>query len=193
MYQFVTLLLSLILLTACNEKKIDATAVSSTSVARECAEGEVMTGIKSDGSLICRANRKAFATGNGPADPSDSGVINSRLLIFNKTKTDTVIRISYTDNLRVYSAGSSACRWEIKVDGLSCPGQPLTYDYYQNLAHENIHRSRTVVGYCKGISAGNRNIQIYVSGVPAVTHGDCDTGWNNSTWVIETEEIEPQS
>ena len=113
--------------------------------------------------------------------------IKSRVLSFSKAKKDTKIRISYTDNLRVIGS-SKACRWEIRVDGNSCPNQALIYDYYAN-KDDNIHRSRTVVGYCSGVAAGSHRIGIWVGNTPGYSGSNCYTGWSNSTWVIEAEEV----
>jgi predicted Fe-Mo cluster-binding NifX family protein len=128
----------------------------------------------------------AHATGNGPNDQTDVGQIKSRVLSFSKAKTNTKIRISYTDNLRT-NGSNKACRWEIRVDGGSCPNQALVYNYYT--VNDNIHRSRTVVGYCSGVAAGSHTIGIWVDNTPGYSGSDCDTGAWNSTWVIEAEEV----
>jgi len=129
----------------------------------------------------------AYATGNGPIDNTNVGQIKSRVLRFSKAKTNTKIRISYTDNLRT-RASAKGCRWEIRVDGSSCPNQALIYDDYA-LSGDNTHTSRTVVGYCSGVAAGSHTIGIWVGNVSGYTGSDCYTGWKNSTWVIEAEEV----
>jgi hypothetical protein len=128
----------------------------------------------------------AHATANGPNDETDVGQITSRVLNFTKLGASTKIRISYTDALRTTGA-AKACRWEIKVDGASCPAQPLVYDYYT--VNDNIHQSRNVVGYCGGIGTGSKQIQVWVSNTPGYSGADCYTGWNASTWVLEAEEV----
>ncbi len=128
----------------------------------------------------------AYATGNGPMDNTDVGQIKSRVLRFTKAKTNTKIRISYTDNLRTYGS-AKGCRWEIRVDGRSCPNQALVYDVHtQSL---QTLRISTVVGYCSGVAAGSHTIGIWVGNTPPLTGSDCATGWKNSTWVIEAEEV----
>jgi len=129
----------------------------------------------------------AHVTGNGPNDGTDVGQITTRVLSFTKAKTNTKIRISYTDNLRTAGTGK-ACRWEIRVDGRSCPNQALIYDDYAS-KDDNTHSSRTVVGYCSGVAAGSHTIGIWVGNTPGYSGSDCYTGWNNSTWVIEAEEV----
>ena len=127
-----------------------------------------------------------YATDNGPTDGTDIGIIESRLLSFEKLRSNSDIRISYTDNFRTLGY-RKACRWEILIDGTSCPSQPLVYD--NSVTHDNIHRSGTFVGYCSGLDTGLHEIQIYVDNTPGYTGSDCSTGWKNSTWLIEAEEV----
>ncbi len=129
------------------------------------------------------------ATGLGPSDDTDSGQIVSRVLKVTKQKTNTAIRIGYTDNFRVIGSGSPAtCRWEIRVDNVSCPGGSLVYDYFIGDTTHRLH-SNQVVGYCEGLTSGIHEIQIWVSEVPLNTAGNCYTGWANSRWTIEAEEV----
>jgi uncharacterized protein YoxC len=128
----------------------------------------------------------AYATGNGPGDTTNVGQIKSRVLRFTKAKKPTKIRINYTDNLSTIGH-VKACRWEIRVDGRSCPNQALVYDDYAH-RFEQTFSTRTVVGYCSGVAAGSHTIGIWVSTTPGYS-GDCYTGWKNSTWVIEAEEV----
>ncbi|KOR33592.1 hypothetical protein TI05_00070 [Achromatium sp. WMS3] len=129
----------------------------------------------------------AYATGNGPNDGTDVGQIKSRVLRFTKAKATTKLRISYTDNFRTKGT-FKACRWEIRVDGKSCPKQPLIYDDYA-ASNGNTHSSHTIVGYCSGLAAGTHTIGIWVSNTPSYSGSNCYTGWNNSTWVLEAEEV----
>jgi hypothetical protein len=133
----------------------------------------------------------SYATANGPDDGMDNGQIVSRILDFTKKKANTKLRISYTDNFRVWPIGGAAatCRWQIRLNGLACPSQDLIYDMYEGVAGDNNHRSQTVVGYCDNVAAGARQIQVWVGPVPGWTGGDCHTGWFASTWVLEVEEV----
>jgi len=134
-----------------------------------------------------------FASANGPNEDTDNGQLVSRVLTFTKKSATSKIRISYTDNFRVYpGAGSqSAARWEIKVDGNSNSGQPLIYDRYVGSSSSTIneHTFATVVGYFQGLPAGSHQIQIWISAVPGFPVNDAYTGWSNTTWVIEAEEV----
>ncbi|KOR30453.1 hypothetical protein TI05_13960 [Achromatium sp. WMS3] len=132
----------------------------------------------------------AYATGNGPNDGTDVGQIKSRVLRFTKAKAATKLRISYTDNFSTHGKRLSSCRWEIRVDGNSCPNQKLIYDDI-SATGDYTHTDHTVVGYCSGIKAGSHTIEVWVnsSATPNPGSGNCQTGWNNSTWVLEAEEV----
>lgn len=149
-----------------------------------------LTGNVSVGGILIR--KIARAHGLGPDDPTDNGVIASRVLTFTKTQAATGVRIAYTDDLRVANQG--ACQWEIKFNGVSCatPG-PLIYDlYYGGVANMNHHRAGSVFGTCFGLAAGNYTVQVsvgLVSSGAAQPQGDCDTGWYAQYWAIEAEEV----
>lgn len=158
----------------------DATEFMTVPYAKHSETAENITGVRSI----------YYESANGPQTGLDSGQIVSRVLSINKKEDLSVIRISYTDNLRTRVTNfANSCRWEIKVDGNSSPVQPLIYDIYNGSADDNPHRSRTFVGYFKGLSAGVHEIQIWVSSTPGYSNSDCFTGWNNNTWVIEAEEV----
>jgi hypothetical protein len=129
-----------------------------------------------------------YATGLGPLDGRDEGLVNGRILNFNKTYNDTVIRIGYTDNFRVIGNGpnSKGCRWEIQLDSISCPSGELVYDYFATLTGSTQLRSNTVVGFCEGLSVGMHQITV---SVPIIPDSDCFTGVNSARWVIEVKEV----
>ena len=129
----------------------------------------------------------ARASGLGPNDGTDAGLIAGRTLVFTKTQDATAVRVSYTDNFR--SIGIGSCRWEIRFNGASCPGGVLVYDYYTGDPGDNDHGSYTVVGHCEGLGQGTYNIQIFVGSTPGFAGVDCYTGYNNSRWVLEAEEV----
>ncbi len=129
------------------------------------------------------------ATGLGPEDDTDNGPIVSRVLMMSKSRPDTALRIGYTDNFRAMNGTSPGCRWELRVDGESCPGGALVYDFYNGAATVATHTSNHVVGYCEGITAGTHEIQVWVGAVGGSPDGDCYTGWSGSRWTIEAEEV----
>ncbi|MEL6534011.1 MAG: hypothetical protein AAFQ98_01300 [Bacteroidota bacterium] len=134
------------------------------------------------------------ATGNGPNDGRDSGKVTGRTLTFTKRFADTALRITYSDNLRVYSSGrhDASGRWEIRIDDKGIPGAPIYQDFYTHTGttKNNHHIPCTIRGIAKGVSAGSHTVSVWVGGVPGhANHPDRYTGWNNSTWTIEVEEV----
>ena len=149
---------------------------------------QVKGDLEVSGSII---RRIAVATGLGPNDGTDSGQIKSRVLDFTKVHTDTAIRILYCDNFRVYTH-AKAGRWEIRVNGAAPPGGMICQDKYSATSTgivTNQHELGCILGYATGLPAGKHQIQVWVSTTPGYTSCDCYTGWKNSRWTIEAEEV----
>ena len=143
-----------------------------------------------DGPMI---RRVAVATGLGPNDETDKGQIKSRVLNFTKLRNDSAVRILYCDNLRIRGYNCSA-RWEIRIDGKAPPNGAICQDKYHTgpLAQiENVHAPATIIGHATGIRAGQHQIQVWVvNPVPGHPRGaDAYTGWHNSRWTIEAQEV----
>ncbi len=143
-----------------------------------------------NGDLI---RKVAIATGLGPGDDTDSGQIVSRVLSFSKQYDDTAIRILYCDNIRVLGTNVAA-RWEIRIDGQPVPGGAIYQDKYTDQG--NMHMPTTILGYATKVGAGAHEIQIWVGstpGYPATASGgsavNAYTGWLNSRWTIEAQEV----
>jgi hypothetical protein len=133
----------------------------------------------------------AIATGLGPGDDTNNGQINSRVLSFTKQYADTAIRILYCDNLRVNGADVAA-RWEIRIDGKSVPGGAIYQDKYGSAG--NYHEPATIIGYAQGVGAGTHAIQVWVGPSPGFPRPwnnipDAFTGWEDSRWTIEAQEV----
>lgn len=158
-----------------------------------------------------------MATGLGPNDSTRNGQIASRILKFNKRYAETAIRILYCDNFRVFRSDSGGdARWEIRIDGNSLPGSgaivqdkndqgsviwasfsgtasPGSVNYLNNKVTINVANGGSgshiapaaMLGYVSGISAGAHVIGVWVSS----NSGDAYTGFNNSRWTIEAEEV----
>jgi len=121
------------------------------------------------------------------ADASSS--VNS--LVFNKKSSSSNLRILYYDNLRVYGH-AKWCRWEVKVDGRSCPA-PLAGSVYTH-GTDNDHYPGTILGECLGANAGRRSINIAIT---RSSGADCHTGWTPGLRVmhalIEVQESKPMN
>lgn len=136
-----------------------------------------------NGSII---GKVTMTTGLGPGDDTNEGQITSRVLNFKKLYTDTAIRILYCDNLRV-NGNDVAARWEIRIDGSTPPGGAIVQDKYGSSG--NYHEPATILGYATGVSDGDHEIQIWVGPVPGRSAGEAATGWSNSRWTIEAQEV----
>lgn len=123
------------------------------------------------------------------ADSSNTGPVNGRVLVINKSSDTSELRITYTDNFRAYSGGGvAACSWEIQIDGVSCASESLVYSFYSAGTNVNLHRSSTVVGYCHGLPAGLHTLSVSVSPHVSYPASDCYTGWESS-FMLEVEEV----
>jgi hypothetical protein len=129
--------------------------------------------------------RVAIATELGPADDENNGRIENRVLNFTKLYEDTAIRIFYCDTLRVRST-SAASRWEIRIDDVVPPGGAIFQSKYSSSGDD--HDPTTIFGYATGLPAGNHQIQIWVGPISGYA-SDAHTGWNNSRWTIEAQEV----
>lgn len=130
------------------------------------------------------------AGGNGPHDDTDVGQIVSRVLGFTKLYDDTALRITYTDNFRVIAPplAIAAKRWEIRIDGNPAAGGGIHQDIHVN-SGTNHHRPATIVAFAESLVAGPREIQVWVDDTPGFSGGDAYTGWDDSRWTIEAEEV----
>jgi hypothetical protein len=130
--------------------------------------------------------------GHGPQDGRDAGVIKGRTFEFTKKQSSSRMMLTYNDNLRVYGH-NKACRWEIFVDGRSCPSGRIAGDIYN--VNDNAHRHHNLVGFCDKLSAGKHKMDIRVAQTPGYSSSDCYTGWHDrphrkgASWVMDAREI----
>jgi hypothetical protein len=138
--------------------------------------------------------RRIWTVSGASADGTDSGALAARTVTISKSSASSRLRITYSDNLRVYNAAAeAAATWEVRVDGssIASPG-PLTATIYVSTAGLNHHSHRTVVGYADGISAGSHTFQVYVGATPGYAVMDAYTGWGGTTpttFLLEVEEL----
>mmetsp|Transcript_13102 Transcript_13102/g.29939 ORF Transcript_13102/g.29939 Transcript_13102/m.29939 type:complete len:648 (+) Transcript_13102:63-2006(+) len=116
-------------------------------------------------------------TRNGPTDGRDDGALTGRTLKFKKKFKNSILRILYTDNLRIYgsSCGSASARFELKIDGSSCPSGKMSKDLYV-YTYMNPHRYHTWGGHCKGIKEGEHTLTAIV-GSNGYSCRDAYAGW----------------
>jgi hypothetical protein len=135
--------------------------------------------------------RISMVTGLGPEDETDNGQIVSRVLTFHKIHADTAIRILYCDNIRV-RGNATAARWEIRVDGNAPPGGAIYQDKYSicngDVTIIDRHDPATIIGYAVGIPPGSHKIGVWVGPI-ATYFCQAYTGWANSRWTLEAQEV----
>ncbi|HAP58714.1 MAG TPA: hypothetical protein DCR93_04110 [Cytophagales bacterium] len=133
------------------------------------------------------------ATGNGPNEEVHFGKITSRVLRFQKYQAETALLIRYSDTFRAKGISASQGRWTIKIDDLDAKPAPIYKDYYAFIDHGQFtehHFPGSIQGTAHYIGSGEHEISIWV-GDTSNTAGERDryTGWSNSTWMIEVEEV----
>ncbi len=128
---------------------------------------------------------------------SGEPVASSRLMTYTKKLDSSILKISYTDNLRVYnyaqSTGSAACQFHVYVDGQPCSvPAPITGGVYTARSdYTNPHRIRTMVGVCAAtasgpLEAGDHEIRVYVENYYEGRDTGCYLGWESTaTLVVE--------
>lgn len=114
------------------------------------------------------------------ATGSDSGAIGPMQMTFTKELEDSILYVTYSDNLRT-TGGNKACRWEVYFNGQPCssPGRVAGDIYQQN---GNSHEQTGIHGYCRGNSGGDFGardvaVSVRVSNSPGYSGSDCYTGW----------------
>ena len=129
---------------------------------------------------------------------SGDPIASSRRLTYEKKLDDSILKITYTDNLRVYnyqsSAGSAACQFHVYIDGLPCSvPAPITGAVYTPRSdYTNPHRIRTMVGVCAEtangpIGRGDHEVRVYVENYYAGRDTGCYLGWESTATVLVEE------
>jgi len=119
-----------------------------------------------------------------PDPHTHSGYLIGRQLTFNKESETSLLRVLYSDNMRVIT-GSVAAQWRIHLDD----GPTNIYATLYG-GGVNVHRQTVVTGYLENVSAGIHTLKVAIG-----EHGggsDPDTGWE-SPFLLQVEEIEPPS
>ena len=124
----------------------------------------------------------------GTDDNSDSTTKPVATATFNKQSSSSGLRILYFDNLRVFARTEDAwCRWEVKVDGLSCaaPLAASVNHYTSDNEYPGI-----ILGECLGVAAGEHKVNVVSTNSVGA---ECYSGWTSSPRVmhslIEVQEV----
>jgi len=118
------------------------------------------------------------------ADGRDAGWVSGRKLTFKKASSGSHLRFTWGTNLRVRAknnSGGAWCNWELRVDGKSCGNPSKIGVSMHSMNNDNDHIPVEVVGWCRSIGAGTRNLQVYVS--QGSGNSDCYTGWSTHDYM----------
>ncbi|KAI0229693.1 hypothetical protein LSAT2_019850 [Lamellibrachia satsuma] len=114
---------------------------------------------------------------------------------FIKQQDDTVLRVAWNGDLRLIHygpRGASCRRWYFTLNGKECR-DPKTIDtqLHNNMKNINIHHPNYVVGYCRGLPAGNVRVEWHVGDCinqrPNYDAGDSYTGWRSTVRIVVEE------
>ena len=129
-----------------------------------------------------------YVTGQDVQDGRDDGIITGRVLSFIKESSTSLLRVTYSDNIRVHSAGTSF-QWKVLLDGAGTNIITSLHNTASGNVSVNSHRQSTVIGYLSGVPAGVHTLSARVTQIGGTPGGDAFTGWN-STFLLQAEEIE---
>ena len=115
---------------------------------------------------------------------------------FNKLQSDTVIKVSFQGNTRVYGSSTKCNRWFFKFNGNECSG-PMTieaavYNSWPSGSPNLLHH-RSFEGYCENIPQGRVTVELWVGQCPTEPLGDAYTGWNSVSRIMIEEVSRAQS
>jgi hypothetical protein len=105
---------------------------------------------------------------------------------YTKKRDDSVLKVTFSSNMRTYNIAGSCCRWTIRVNGENCT-PPVDGLVYINITGANPHRHRTIVGICRDIPAGPITVRPYVELCQGYGPADCFTGWNSTSTILVEE------
>lgn len=129
-------------------------------------------------------------------DGRDSGYLDCRKLTFTKTRDDTLVHFTWSDNRR--GIGYIYGYWDVMWNRAECIAPAAnrywhhSYTTSSNSYNDN-HYNATITGVCNYTTAGPMKAGTYDIEI-RLTHAggnnsDWYVGWNNSTFMIEAEEV----
>ncbi len=139
----------------------------------------------------------SYVTGSNVSVELDNGTVTGRVLTFDKLEATSVLRITYSDNLRVLSLDPEALVpnfgviWTIYLDGVPTQIHTRLYTvgYVSGLGwvqDVNHHRQSALIGYLEGVPAGTHTISVELFHVG--NNNDAYTGWESS-FLLEAMEL----
>jgi hypothetical protein len=121
-----------------------------------------------------------------------SSALPLRTLQFTKQQVNSLMKLTYADNLRVIG-NNKWCKWWIKVDGKDCPIPIYNAMHTANgYGTDNDHIPVAIAGTCANVKAGVHTMTIALT---RSSGADCYTGWSASgardAFFMEALEINP--
>ena len=131
----------------------------------------------------------------------DQGTVpvpSNRIVAFTKRYDDSILKITYTDNLRAFNYtnadASAGCAFHIYLDGKPCvvPAPIVGSVYTARSTYTNPHHIRTIVGLCSDtedgpLLSGGHEVAVYVAETYADRNTGCYLGWNSTATLIVEE------
>lgn len=78
----------------------------------------------------------------------DEGALSDTACIFNKTTSDSSVRVSFNGNIRITNCQDCCMRWYLTIDGEECadPAPVEAVIFSSNARTVNVHRGSTIAG-----------------------------------------------
>ncbi len=88
------------------------------------------------------------AIGQIPGGGLDEGALQETACLFNKTSSDTAVKVSFNGNLRMTNCEDCCMRWFVTINGSKCvsPAPIEAVIYSTNARTINVHRGSTIAG-----------------------------------------------
>ena len=115
--------------------------------------------------------------------------------MFTKNFSDTSLRVSWTEALRVSGCTGCGKRWYFTFNGAECSG-PLPIDgivYLGGAKSLNPHRVRHIEGHCNNIHKGKVRVGFWVGSCQVDSRNDVYTGWISVSRIYVEEIPKPQA
>ncbi|XP_071490012.1 collagen triple helix repeat-containing protein 1-like [Diadema antillarum] len=104
---------------------------------------------------------------------------------FNKRDSSSALWVYYGGNLRLYGCNGCCKRWYFTFNDNECSPTPIDGVVYQtNTYYMNLHRHRSIQGYCHNVAAGSVNVKFMVGDCSGYGNYDAYTGWNSASRII---------
>lgn len=83
-----------------------------------------------------------------PSGGLDEGALEETTCLFNKTSSDSSVKVSFNGNIRITNCEDCCMRWFVTINGSECvnPAPIEAVIYSTNARTINVHRGSTIAG-----------------------------------------------